>query len=240
MSPQLSDRFSMDVLFGDFCAALSERYPISRAGIVRSNLVDEEFEIIAQWYADSNRTGLRGRRIPREGTVGDWVLRHRRGFVGGSIDDVRRFPTTVLDFEEEGFQSNFVDFVDADRLLLFFALSAERDAFASSDPLREQLAVLPHCLRLAEHWESPGLQDSLRSQLETLLFTLWARFGTLPSQHSFDQAYYQALMVVAGGRIEGPGGAAELSGLKPSTLRSRMSRSVAAPASHSRDASAKR
>ena len=48
-----------------------------------------------------------------------------------------------------------------------------------------------------------------------------APFPTLAEQ---ERAYLQAALDRAGGRIYGPGGAAQLAGLAPSTLQSRMER----------------
>lgn len=208
------------------CAALTPLYPIRRAGIVRTNFAQDEFILVAQWTAGGTQQALPARRFDKADTVGEWVLKHRRAFIGSTIDDVIRFPATLHDFEEEGFQSNFVDFVDAEHMMLFFALSAEPDAFAASDELRRRLAVLPHCVRLAELWASPGPAEAMKTRIESLLHELWHRFGTVPTQQHLDSMYFQVLLSITGGRIDGPRGAAALAGVKPSTLRSRIARAA--------------
>jgi hypothetical protein len=225
----MEDRFSLQFLFSDFCLALAEHYEIHRAGIVRTNLVDDEFTLIAQWFADRPGQPARERSFDRADTVGDWVLRQRQSFVGSSIEDVAAFPSTLLDFQDEGLQSNFVGFVDWERLILFFAVSRSKDAFREPQLLQQKLSVLPHCVALAEQWQSPGLEEAMQSRLEALVFGLWERYGGVPSQQQLDRAYYQALLGLTGGRIDGPQGAAALAGLKASTLRSRIERANRKP-----------
>jgi len=46
--------------------------------------------------------------------------------------------------------------------------------------------------------------------------------GGTRSMEAVERAHVEAVLERCGGRVEGPGNAAEILGLKPSTLRSRM------------------
>ncbi|MEE4301669.1 MAG: hypothetical protein V2J24_19690 [Pseudomonadales bacterium] len=164
------------------------------------------------------------RRFGREGTVGDWVLRNGRGFVGHRKQDVARFPATALDFEDEGLESNFVAFVDAERQQLFFAVSRAEGAFADEQLLRERLELLPHFIRLSDHLGTSPAAGDMDLRLEGMLHELRKSAGSLPTQRQLERAYFRNLLDVCGGRIEGAQGAARIAGVKPSTLRSRMAR----------------
>jgi hypothetical protein len=217
-------RFSLQSLFADFCISIAKSYPIGRAGIVRSNKLGEEFVLIAQWLADGSQIGKPDRRFDSAGTAGEWVLRNRRGFIGSTIDDVRRFPSTLEDFLDEGMQSNFVEFIDAKGLLLFFALSPVEHAFDDKYELQQKLAVLPHCVQLAEIWESPGVEEIMQSRLGAAFHDLWTSVGVVPTQTQLERAYYESLLSITGGRVDGPQGAARLADVKPGTFRSRIAR----------------
>jgi hypothetical protein len=220
----MADRFSLHALFADFCSAVAAPYQLQRAGIVRSSLLEGEFVLVAHWSADEPSPPVRNRRFDRAGTVGEWVLRNRRCFIGSCREDVQRFPATLQDFLDEGIQSNFVDFVDADQLILFFALSRAEEAFSNPAELRQKLAALPHCISLAEHWDSPGASEVMQTELKALLHDMWKRLGTVPIQRQFEHAYFESLLAITSGRVDGPQGAARLAGVKPSTFRSRVSR----------------
>ena len=128
-----------------------------------------------QWYADGREVTNLNRRFDRIATIGDWVLHHRRHFVGVCIDDVRRFPSTLLDFEVEHLQSNFVDFVDEDKLLLFFALSQDQNAFSDTERLKGRLKLLSHCINMHQHFNQPTLEDTLNIRIEQVVRDLFHR-----------------------------------------------------------------
>jgi hypothetical protein len=218
----LENRFSLDVLFNDFCEGVALKYPLGRAGIVRVDPVENEFVMMAQWSSVAQRASSGTRRFEREKTVGNWVLKNRRRFVGSTREDVRRFSATFSDFEEEGFQSNFVDLIDSDRLQLFFALSSEPDAFAVPAELLKHIGLLSHCVSLSSHFTQPALQSVLSARMESLMQDLMQQFGKVPTQEQIDHCYFSSLMTMSNGKVDGAFGAASMAGVKPSTFRSRL------------------
>lgn len=220
----MSDRFSLHSLFADFCSVVAAPYQLQRAGIVRSSLLEGEFVLVAHWSAGEMSAPVPNRRFDRAGTVGEWVLRNRQSFIGSCQEDVQGFPSTLQDFLDEGIQSNFVDFVDAEQLILFFALSPAEGAFSNPAELRQKLAVLPHCISLAEHWDSPGANDVMQTEVKALIHNMWKRLGVVPTQRQFERAYFESLLAITSGRVDGPQGAARLAGVKASTFRSRVNR----------------
>ncbi|MBO6701135.1 MAG: hypothetical protein JJ921_02265 [Pseudomonadales bacterium] len=220
----LTREFSIDVNFDRFCRALSDKYDLYRAGIVRADLIRDELVMISQWYADGRSIENPKRRMDRQGTVGNWVLKSQRSFVGRNIDDVRNFPSTFDDFDEEELQSNIVEFIDHERSVLFFALSQSPDAFVDNSFIKENLPILLHCIELDEHFSKESYDDALQTHVESCISHIRSRFDMVPTQEQFNSAYYRTLLLVTRGRIDGPNGAARLAGVNTSTFRSRLAR----------------
>lgn len=223
---ELDDRFSLQKLFGDYCESLAKSYPIVHAGIAHLDSLNDDFVLWAQWYAAEDFQGTPYRRFDRTDTVGDWVLQHRRRFVARTIKDVAPFPATFTDFEEAGYQSNAVELIDHAQQYLFFVLSRVPNAFSEQVALNAHTSALPQIIRLAQHSTEPPLEAATFTRMSKLLQNLGTQYGRMPTLDEIDYAYYRALLALTRGRIEGHGGAAEVSGLKPSTLRSRIKKAL--------------
>ena len=226
--------YSLGSLFEQFCLDLSGSYDIERAGIVELDPIQNEFVVVCQWHKPIHEVTsnfshqppehkLYAHRFARNGSVGDWVIKHNAAFIGHGKDAVNEFPTTLRDFEKEGLQSNYVNLFDHNTLRLFFALSASGKAFAQTKVLDDRLLLLKHSVAFAQNCGGmENLHEVVNSEVVELLRNVADVYNQVPSFAQWEKAYLSALLKLTSSRIEGQAGAAQLAGLKPSTFRYRL------------------
>lgn len=216
----LTQRFSLQRLFQDFCGELARSNRLTRAGIARANWSAQEFTIIATWNAAGD-SAPPGRRFVLPGSIGEWVLTHQRTFVGTGLDDVRTFPTALIDFEQEQLQANFVAPIDHGRGTVFFALSDNANRFDSKQ-LNDALPYLQHLYQFCQNTAAlTSFEAALSSELAGAFERIAHSHGRLPTHAEVEQAYLRYALTARNGRIDGPAGAAKIAGLKPGTFRYR-------------------
>ncbi len=224
ISTRLLEEFELAVNFRRFCERLHSAIPIACAGIARLAVDGTEFEVAAEWHTHEDLPEP-GRSFKRTGTVGDMVLKTRRPFVAHTPDAVRKFPGTLSSFQSGNYQSNYVTRLQDREGVVFYVLSPERDTF-SVDVQHElerslatlnQLYDLDRVVRYAASNESVIVDEIARFVDRVTTLT-----GRHPSMEETENAYLRQLVGTTRFRNEGVLGASSLAGIKPSTLRYRL------------------
>lgn len=219
MVEKMSNFYSLSSLFEHFCESLACDFSLCRVGLVELNPITNEFGYLCLWD-DQDGARSDGRTFSREGTVGDWVLRNDRAFVGSNERSVWTFPKTWRDFKRQRYQANFVARYDPEKYRLLFLLSRTEGAFDEPSVIEKHFPILKLLTQFAENCKNV-VHTKSQDRVQKLLLNEFQERKTFPSIDEWQQLYLETLVRYSAGKIEGEGGAAKLAGLKPSTFRYR-------------------
>jgi len=238
----LLERLHPQPLLDELAPTAARVLPMDRIGLAAARPSAPNFRVFGLW--DRRRSAPEpGYEFPVRGTVGAWVREFGCPFTAATRDDLARFPRTRDYLVREDFESSLVVPLDLGRFGrgAMFLLSRRRGAFAE-----DALAV---ALRLRDVLE-PGLQawiaadefaygsdddedEQADGHVTLTTSTETRRNGAATGGHGsknggprrldeVQRAHIEAVLEQTGGVIEGPRGAAEILGVRPSTLRNRM------------------
>ncbi|MEE4190277.1 MAG: hypothetical protein V2I66_01790 [Halieaceae bacterium] len=229
---RLHGAFRSDEMVRRFVESVDGVLQFDRFGIA-TRASQTELEVLALYEHGRIQAHQHGRRFAYRGTVGEWVWRRKRPFVGRHREEVRAFPATYKQFVSEGMESNCVVALPLPRRGPTFAywLSRNADSFSSK--------TIPVVMRACDYLKPLLVAANEVEQVRNLsgdpvdralnqLFVAEEKTSdcqsTLPSLDKLQARYIRRVLDATDGRVEGPGGAAAVLGLPASTLRSRMKR----------------
>jgi transcriptional regulator with GAF, ATPase, and Fis domain len=219
----------MQKMIGEFAECIRPVIDFDRMGIA-TRINQAEMEVLALCANGAMKPAHTGRRFRYHGTVGEWVWKRKRPFVGKVKAEVRAFPETYQQFQAEGMESNcVVALALPDRGPTFvYWLSRNRACYSQDN--------LPLILRACEYLkpvihfctEVERVRSMSENAFERALGQLFAVGASarashaLPTLEEVQALYVRRVLEKTNWVIEGADGAAAILGMPASTLRSRM------------------
>jgi transcriptional regulator with GAF, ATPase, and Fis domain len=226
----LFDAFEIQATVQRFSNCLQPSVEFDRWGIA-TRVSQSELQVLALYSKGQVQPDQQGRRFSYHGTVGEWVWRRKRSFIGKQRSEVKSFPSTFKQFEHDGMESNCViplPLPDRGPTIAYW-MSRRANCYTADNlrllqraceylkPLLVNAATIERVYRLS----SNPLERAM-SQLFSDGGALQASATALPTLDEVQAHYIRRVLASTNWTVEGANGAAAIMGLPASTLRSRM------------------